>query len=74
LGALRSQKRGPTQSQEGPGRTTMSNCSIKERKEERKMRGPWGAWKGPYLEPKGALGGPQQVPQMASIGGVRRPN
>jgi hypothetical protein len=54
---------------------------IKERKEERKMRGPRGAWKVPYLDPKGALGGPQQVPQVApsgplraSIEGLSRPN
>jgi hypothetical protein len=59
----------------------MSNCFIKERKEEIKMRGPRGAWKGPYLDPKGALGGPQQVPQLAlsgplgaSIEGLSRPN
>jgi hypothetical protein len=38
----------------------MSNCCIKERKEERKIRGFRGAWKGPYLDPKGALGGPNR--------------
>jgi hypothetical protein len=27
-----------------------------------------GAWKGPYLDPKGALGAPQQVPQGAPSG------
>jgi hypothetical protein len=46
----------------------MSNYCIKERKEERKMRGPRGAWKGPYLDPKGALGGHQRVPQEAPSG------
>jgi hypothetical protein len=45
----------------------MSNCCIKERKEERKMQGPRGAWKVPYLDPKGALGGPQRVPQDAPL-------
>jgi hypothetical protein len=44
----------------------MSNCCIKERKEERKMRGPRGAWKRPYLDHKGALG--------ATIGSLRGPN
>jgi hypothetical protein len=56
---------------------TMSNCCIKERKEERKTRGPRGAWKEPYLDPKGALGGPQRVPQgdpSSSLGGpIRAP-
>jgi hypothetical protein len=32
----------------------MSNWCIKERKEERKMRGPRGTWKRPYLNPKRA--------------------
>jgi hypothetical protein len=76
--ALRSQKRGLTQSQGaqvGQEDKPMSNCCIKERKEERKTRGPRGAWKGPYLDPKGALGGPQQVPLGApsrSLGGPIR--
>ena len=46
----------------------MSKGCIKEKNEERKMRGPRGVWKGPYLDPKGALGGPQQVPQVAPSG------
>jgi hypothetical protein len=32
------------------------------------MRGPRGAWKGPYLDPKGALGDPQRVSQVAPSG------
>jgi hypothetical protein len=46
----------------------MSNCYIKERKEEMKMRGPRGVWKGSYFDPKGTLGGPQRVPQGAPLG------
>jgi hypothetical protein len=37
----------------------MSNCCIKERKEERKMKGPRGAWggiRGPSAGPSGHLG------------------
>jgi hypothetical protein len=59
----------------------MSNYCIKERKEERKMRGPGGAWKGPYLDLRGALGGSQRVSQGtlswhlgASIGALNGPN
>jgi hypothetical protein len=66
-------KRGPTQSQEGPGRTEQCLIAVlkKRRKKEIKMRGPRGAWKGPYLDPKGALRGPQQVPQVAPSGPLR---
>jgi hypothetical protein len=46
----------------------MFNCCIKERKEERKMRGPRGNRKEPYLDPKVALRGPQRVSQGTSSG------
>jgi hypothetical protein len=69
-GALRSPNRGPTQSQGDPGSQedrTMSNYCIKERKEyKKKIRGPRRAWKGPYVDPKGALGAPS--------GSLRRPH
>ena len=64
-GALGAEKRAllsPRGAQVGQEDRTMSNCCIKEKKEERKTRGLRGAWKGPYLDPKGALGGPQRVP------------
>jgi hypothetical protein len=35
---------------------------------KKKMRGPRRVWKGLYLDPKGALGGPQKVPQVAPSG------
>jgi hypothetical protein len=69
---------GPTQShgaQVGQEDRTMSNCCIKERKEKIKTRGPRGAWKGPYLDPQGALGDPQWVLQedpSRSLGGPIR--
>jgi hypothetical protein len=81
---LRSRKRAllsPRGAQIGQEDRTMSNCCIKESKEERRMRGPRGAWKGPYLDPKGPLGDPQRVPQgapsghlQASIRALRGPN
>jgi hypothetical protein len=71
----------PRGAQVGQEDRTMSNYCIKERKEERKMRGPRGAWKGPYLDPKGALGGLHWFPQGDSsgplgalIGALSRPN
>jgi hypothetical protein len=71
----------PRGAQVGQENITISNCCTKERKEERKMRGPKGTWKGPYLGPKGALGAPPRVTQGAlsvylgaSIRALSRPN
>jgi hypothetical protein len=58
----------------------MSDCCIKETKG--KKWGPLGgSWKGPYLDPKWALGVPQWDPQgapsgplEASIGALSRTN
>jgi hypothetical protein len=58
----------PRGAQVGQEGRTMSNCCIKEMKEVRRMRGPMGAWKGPYLDPKGAFCGPQRFPQGAPSG------
>jgi hypothetical protein len=52
----------------------MSNYCIKERKEERKTRGPRGAWKGPYLDPKGSLRGPPAGPLGGHIEILREPH
>jgi hypothetical protein len=62
LGAEKGALLSPRGAQVGQKDKTMSNCCIKERKEERKTRDPRGVWTGPYLDPKGALGGPQRVP------------
>jgi hypothetical protein len=53
-GVLRAEKGAllsPKGAQVGQDDRTMSNFCIKERKEERKTRGPRGTWKGPYLDP-----------------------
>jgi hypothetical protein len=47
LGAEKGALLNPRGAQVGQEDRTMSNCFIKERKEERKTRGPKGAWKGP---------------------------
>jgi hypothetical protein len=65
LGARKGALLGPRGTLETLEDRTMSNCCIKEKKEERKMRG---AREGPYLDPKGALRGPQQVPQGTPSG------
>jgi hypothetical protein len=61
----------PKGAQVGQEDRIMFNCCIKERKEERKMRGLRGTWKGPYLDPKGALGGRQRVPHGAPLGHLK---